>query len=461
MITTLALSLFVAIPGQTPWLRPASLIVDGQERLGSGKEMPFRIQVSGGNQVFATRRGIVGWQGGPTRLEANTSSGTMTWLEGGNRALILVGPSHPDLRTWLSPVRFSRDQVSRNAIPNWTVEPAAQIAGREVWLAKNNRQSLWIDQMTGMTLGQEDRNASNAVSYRKTITSFQPGVAVPEFAFAPTRGSRIISGIPYPSILVASQLERSQTEYDADVAATKKKSKVSANLWFRKISIPDNYSYVGTHYEESAGKPVTEVWPRNMLGAPEIEPGGLPPGWTVSGEVNEQGNYLFRFSIDGNPGPMIMIAPPQGQQGSSFGMTMQKEGEEMQSVNYTAFYGPDGALAVGVGSEVMDARMRRENRRLDMSKASSFAQTDFIEKSGGNTVSLLQVRGRDWKACALLPVLTESKKISKSGRTYDSWTFKGSFPLNIVSWDERGVTNVMAASKLSHDQLIELASSAS
>lgn len=161
-ITLLAITVFAQNQG---WTTPSSLLLDGIEKLGTGQERPFRIQLSKGKTLTATRRGILDWAGGSTRLEINTSAGYFTWLEGGNRTLRLAVPSHPDIQTWFQPVRLSKASVSSGQLPGWKRGTDGIVASRPVWLissATNPAQSLWVDQAHGYVLQQVDHSAGGA-----------------------------------------------------------------------------------------------------------------------------------------------------------------------------------------------------------------------------------------------------------------------------------------------------------
>lgn len=250
--------------------------------------------------------------------------------------------------------------------------------------------------------------------------------------------------------------------YQADLSAIVKKSKLSAELWLKKVQPPVGFEYSGTHSEESQGKLVREVWPRNQLGGPEFEPGGLPPGWSATAEMDPDGQAMFiRFTQDGVPGPAVKIGMPQGKEGNSFKITQATiengEVKETANIEYTAFIANDGALVFGVGQDSVQAKLRRENSKLDLSKANVFVQSDFVESSTGHTFSFLQVRGRDWQTCALLPKLESPSKVNLEGMSFESWTLPASFPLKILTWTSEGTTYVVASSKLSESQLAGVA----
>jgi len=449
----LALSAALALAFQSlSWTAPKSAIFEGNELFAGAKAQAYRLTVEGRQFAFTSRRGIGLWPGAGARTEINTDKGIFTWIEGYGRVLALPAFSQQDVPSWVQPVRFSRDTVANDRVKDWKLEGSESVAGRACLLLKGAHQKLWIDNETGLTLLQKDPG------YERSTTSARVGETVPAGAFEAPSGSLTIWGVPDPSILSAKSLDRPNADYAADMKAILKKSKVIPGSMLWKLPPVEGYTYVQTVFRENEGKPVAQIWPSNRLGQPEIEPGGLPPGWTVSGELNAEGNgAMFTFQT-GTSTPRVMIGMPSAQGDKcSFAITMEENGVT-NTVQYCAFLAPDGALVISPGFDAIGAMARREQRRLQLSKANVVVQSDLIDKATGHTVSFLQVRGRDWQSVLLLPKLPEPQTVSAEPfSAFKTYTVPGWFPLNIVVWERTATTYVLASSRLDVNQLRSLA----
>jgi|GEM_PF-4730830 len=458
-----AIALAAALLQATDWTKPTSLYLNGTELFGGGAGKGFMLEVEGTKTFVITNRGIGSWPGTGSRAEISTGKGIFTWMndEVGSRVLALPTASQRDVPVWSSPVRFSKDAIQKGEVKDWKLTGSEKLAGRDCFVVTSLTppiQKLWIDKETGVTLRQQDSDTAGSVFYERNAIEARFGLQIPAQRFEVPVNCFTIWGVPDPSILVAKSLDRPYKDYAKDLEAVKKKSKLLPESWLQQVPEIPGFAYAQTVFHEKQGKPVATIWPTNRLGAPEIEPGGLPAGWTMDASVNDDGNLLLNFGSPEGGNPRVLIKLPDDQGGTSkFNITMQSDSGETTSLSYSAFYGADGALVITPGFDVNEARTRREQRRLDLSKANVVVQSDFVDATG-QTVSFIQIRGRDWKGALLWPRLPEPANVDFGPLAKaKSYAITGSFPLKMLVWDYNATTYILASSTLDLDKLLDVA----
>src|SRR5205823_2332149 len=97
---------------------------------------------------------------------------------------------------------------------------------------------------------------------------------------------------------------------------------IGATAWLQTVSVPAEFRYVHTVSRRRAARGASPDL-GSALGGPELMPGGLPPGWSVAGQVDPAANTIeMRFQTPAGPGARAIIRSPSVTQGSSFGISI-------------------------------------------------------------------------------------------------------------------------------------------
>lgn len=458
------------------WVRPASVRAVGIERFPGEGEFPLSIEASKGMLGFTTQRGLGDSLFGIRRREVSGPRGIYTWLPSWpGWCLELPGISTDYYGSLLTPNRYPRSVVSgplyefQQALgKRIQPRPAEQVGGRDCLVftiidrsLASTQQWLWIDRETGITLKRTDIAGRNE-DYAYTFSRFMTGPALPATDFGPPTGFRVIRGVVNPEILQHVNEAHTAADYATALQKAAAELKNSDGAWLHKVEIPKDCAYVQTVVRERK-----VVRPRRPLiggqtGGPEVLPGGLPPGWNVSGQISEDGKAIgLSFLTPQGQGPRAIIGMPQGAGfSSSFTMTIGEENKPSLSLSYVTYLASDGTLVIAPGTSASEAEERRQRLREEEGGGSTLVQSDFLDRATGDTVSYIQSRGRRPGLLLSGFVLTEpQERRSEKLGTIRVQTCQKPYALTVLSWKTAGADQTLVSTRMTVEQLLTLAES--
>jgi hypothetical protein len=452
--------------GQATWQSFNTAEASGYEVFAGGERRPFEVTKSKEVVTFTFARALHGRLSNLRRVERIATNRIDTWLaDDPKRALRLYEPSRSDLTTWLKPPGFAPDTLVKDPEAVARVLGASvsyggkeAVGGRDCHVLNvggRPAQKLWIDSATGVTLRFRQFDASG-VMYERSLEDFKVGSAAVEI----TPGNRtLLQGMPDPDILRKADAPQTREQYSAEIKKAKEKLKAFTGDWIRTLPQVAGFDPIQSFVEQRDGKKVDTVWPANRLGGPEFEPGGLPTGYTVEGRVDpKEDRILFDMYEFGEPRIHAIIGIPKpGEDNKWFSVSQHLE-KEVKTTEYVAYIAPDGRLVIAPGRSAKAAEERRRQRYEQLSGASAIVWSDFLDDLG-ETITLIQMRNKNWKAALRMPALPPHVEIAaKAPRLplkVDSYAMPG---LTLLHWNRDGADYVASSSSKSPAQLLELLS---
>src|SRR5258708_26351499 len=192
-------------------------------------------------------------------------------------------------------------------------------------------------------------------------------------------------------------------------------------------------------------------------------PGGLPPGWNVTGDVDvDKGTIVMDFVTPEGGGPKAMVNLPGGLQDSSnfqIQISTDKVGSEPIDIRYVSFVDANGALIIAPGDSVEAAKERRKAGAY--LTGSSVIHTDFLDSKTGDTVSFVQLRNRAITSVFKANGLAARKPV-ENGKLGEVKVYGLDSPFKalVVSWKRGDIIYALTSTRLKVDELVAIAEKA-
>jgi hypothetical protein len=458
---------------QSTWKHYDSLSISGIERIAGGKERPFLVARSNGKLQFTTQRGLDGSLIGENRNEESVASGVFTWLSDSPKwVLQLPETSIAEYGSLIQPSRFSKGALleARQTIERSLGKKVIQFKSGtyrdrtcfEVTVGDpnlpTNFQKLWIDAETGITLQRID-TSNRSVDYQYKLDSFKPDQIPANGAFALAPSATVIRGFVHPEILKHAGEKATDEDYKkalAGITAVDRNSILS-------VPKPEGFEYVHTLVSTARGSGAGKVQTGGALGSALLLPGGLPPGWNVTGDVDvEKGTIVMDFVTPEGGGPKAMINLPSGVQDSAtfqIKITNDQPNSDPIDIQYVSFVDTNGSLIIAPGDSVQAAKERRKAEAILF--GSSVIHTDFLDPKSGDSVSFVQIRNRQLTSVFKANGLTAQKPIEhqKLGEI-KVYRLEKPFTAIVLSWKRGEVIYALTSTRLKVDDLIAIAEKA-
>lgn len=428
---------------------------DGVEHFVSASRSPGAV-------LFVTPMAIDGYQAGE-RAELSNTQGIYTWrTASSNWALELAAPSSDELGGWLSSPRFGPTDIRSRPdligkLTGMRVEtlPAQSVAGRNCFVLRlssgSRAQTQWIDERTGIVL-REEETLAGVISSRREFTSFKSDPPTAE-AFDLPANAIVIRGVPEPAILAAA--DRTAASLSADLDRVRGKIKPAGGAWVHGIATPEGFSYIQTEYRTNVK--ATKSPKGGSIDGPQLEPGGLPPGWTLSGMVDSENHAIvFGFGMPDGGSPRVLVADPAGTpDGSWFSIQI---GEEQAT--FVAYYDQSGTLIVAPGKSASEAEKARRQRLDTINGNGAWVQSDFLDRKTGHTASFIQFYGAKLRDTIRHISLKDPKPAPDGPAGSEAFVMEKPIRLNVVRWKTPEGAYAVASSKLSVTELARWANTA-
>lgn len=443
------------LPGwaQTGWKNPTEISADVEENEPGSGVKAYHIVQSGTDFAIRTTQGINGLLNGVPRIEAITSKGVFTWLEGKeNYALQLSFPSQLNATDFFSRPRFSRADLEFNVKgiekalnKRVLVGKSEKIAGRDCLVLNipdrpdslgTDFQKIWIDRETGLTMKIQDY-FSGKLSYERGITKVQFELAAND-KVAPSKESVIIRGIVSIETLLRVPEPRPREELKADIAKINSSAQ-NTPPWAKVVSPSSAFGYAQTNFRESQINRVSGSNSGNQSGS--------------NGGSNRRQNQLAE---EGQARQIVMFRTGNGGEAQMFQIQIEGNPNGGDVVMTTT----TGVPATFSGSVNPD-KVASGTSGTSTSQAPTStltAKTDFVDPRTGETVTLIQAKNRPAEG-AIGPIMlgqptkVDDQRISMA----KSYSITTPFKLNILVWQRGDVSNALASTRLTVEELVNLA----
>ncbi len=436
---------------QQGWKNPSEITAMVKESESGGDAREYKVSQNGSDLAVRTTQGINGLLNGVPRIETITSKGVFTWLDGKEKyALQLPYPSQLNASDFLGRPKFSRADLEFN------VKGIEKALNKRVLIGKSEKiaerdclvlnipdrpdsiasdfQKIWIDRETGLTMKIQDY-FSGKLSYEREITSIEFGTAASTI-FVPAKDTVVIRGIVSIETLLRVPEPRNREELKSDIA--KINSKAPENQpWAKTLNPSSAFGYAQTNFRESQINRVSNGSSNNQAGG-------------NSGQ-NRRQNQLAEEGV----ARQVMIFRTGGGSGEDV-FQIQVEGMPMGGdVTLTTFSGVQ--TAAGSTPDRSNSGAVSGTAANDP-KSTLTAKTDFVDPRTGETVTLIQAKNRPAEA-AIGPIMlgqptkVEDQRISMA----KSYAVTVPFKINILVWQRGDVSNAIASTRLSIEELRDLA----
>jgi hypothetical protein len=460
----------LSLQAPTAWTRLDSVRMTGTERHFDGPANRISIARHGGQTMFISSGGLQGSLMGKERNEVSGSGGVFTWVTSlPGFSLWLPGPSTSHYASLLQPVRFSRKDIASNreavekALTGTFVRSSeAAWKGRDCFVlivadktAPSTHQEFWIDKETGLILKRRDWSGRTG-HYELLIDRLTTSADLTRHTFpTPEKSVRVLGPVD-PEILLRADGpgERQPGQEIAEVGA-----RIGAPAWLRSINTPAGFRYIHTVSRKRASSRSAPLV-GSSLGAPELMPGGLPSGWTVTGQIDPANGAIdMRFSAPDGSGPRAIIAGPRhGDDGSSFNITIAGGDKPPVSISFVAYLSPDGALVIAPGTSAREAEESRQAARRTIGAQGALVQSDFLDVKTGDTVSFMQSRMVDLKTRlrGFAAAEVSAAKVEGLGEV-KRFEVRSPYVVRLVTWRAGDAEYLLSSCRLSFEELEKLA----
>lgn len=436
---------------QTGWKNPSELSAEIEETDAGNTVRTYRIAQSGSNLSIRTTQGVNGLLNGIPRIEAFTPNGVFTWLEGKEKyALQLPYPSQLNSVDFLNRPRFSRADLEFNVKgiekalnKRVLVGKSEKIAGRDCLVLNipdradslgTDYQKIWIDREIGLTMKIQDY-FSGKLSYEREITKLEFALGIND-RLAPQNDSIIIRGIVSVETLLRVPEPRPREELKVDIA------KINANVqdappWAKVVSPSSAFGYAQTNFRESQINRVTGSNSNNQGGA--------------TGGQNRRQNQLAE---EGQMRQVMMFQSGNGGDGQVFRVEIQGDIGGGDIMMTTA----SGTVATLAGPPSPDKTASGAGAPAQLPKSTLTAKTDFVDPRTGETVTLIQAKNRLAEGAIGQLMLGQATKVEDPRISMaKSYSVTIPFKVNILVWQRGDVSNALASTRLSIQELTNLA----
>jgi hypothetical protein len=444
------------------WERVDNVRATGFEQVAGGTSHSFTVIRSRDSFLYNFSRDIDGQLAGALRTELGTPKGIYTWLSGDpNFVLRLPYASAPEFVEAVLPVSFRRSEVfdsprdvEHRLHKKVDKEGEQDVASRGcLVLSFSDRtplvQTLWVDELTGFSLKQED-SVGKQVVYERTLTSFDPMPALTDSTFEVPPNSVVIKGLVSPDILAWASGRHGFQQYQSDMASIKNSSGIEAGSWVRQIIAPSNFEYMGTkHFEEVANEvsPVADSGISPVQSQAIASFGGIPAGWSEVGQVVLRPEGIF-FGFHAIPD-----SQPRGVYLSSQDPNVSAS---LQQPNMpTAYLAPDGQV-YRLDQNEQASNAAEQTGSADASNA--LIRSEFLDKRTGETLTVLQMRNVSLNdAFQGSRLIGPNRLVSEKYKEMNAFELRDPVAMKAVEWRDGNTDYVIVSTVLDYTTLQQIA----
>lgn len=455
-------ALAIGAYAQDGWKNPRIISASVAERYANQPEKSYQILQKDTSIAFKTTQSINGDLAGVPRIETFGPNGVLTWLEGKpGYVLQLIMPTSVDALDFLVRPRFSRADLEFN------LQGIEKALGKKVLVGKNEPiagrdslvlrvldspdsntdfQKLWVDRETGITMKQQDWFAGK-LTYEREITKIDFKATAESASFEMSPDARIIRGVVSAQALTRVGSLGTSSDFKTDIANINAQIKEPEKPWAGTFDL-SGFGYAGTQSREIKNIAAS----MNNPFAQSQEQGRR--------RQNQFGNQTRRSVVrnaDGSFDVMIIAesAEPAGPNPQlARAMTIEVDANGNRTV--TEINPPDGK-GQGIEGGAASTRMAG-GADANKSKSFPFAQSDFVDAKTGDTVSFLQVSGRDIESSLSNLVLGQPAVVEDQRLQYAKfYNVARPMKLNVLTWKRDNVSYALVSTVLSKNELVEFA----